>query len=164
MPDLLWEEVKNFFDPDLMGALPDVVVPGTAVEDWQAVLNLARRRGWRREYSEDGAPAALPSAEDMLSARARDAGAGLEVWPVPGVMVRFYPYSAEQVLFDVDLRQLQGQAGVDLLCGLLAEVGRELGKPVLMSPEGDWGHPVLGFHPSADRVVLLADPQLPGES
>ncbi|MDQ3785804.1 MAG: hypothetical protein M3422_00990, partial [Actinomycetota bacterium] len=81
MPELLWEEVKNFFDPDVMGALPDLVVPGTDVEDWQAVLDLARRSGWRREYSEDGAPAALLFAEDMLSARARDAGAVLEVWP-----------------------------------------------------------------------------------
>lgn len=26
MPDLLWDDVRNFFDPDLMGALPDVSV------------------------------------------------------------------------------------------------------------------------------------------
>ncbi|GAA4982666.1 hypothetical protein GCM10025734_04090 [Kitasatospora paranensis] len=26
MPDLLWDDVKDFFDPDLMGALPDVCV------------------------------------------------------------------------------------------------------------------------------------------
>jgi hypothetical protein len=25
--DLLWDDVKCFFDPDLMGALPDVRVP-----------------------------------------------------------------------------------------------------------------------------------------
>lgn len=34
MADLLRDDVKSFFDPDLMGALPDVVVPGTSVEDW----------------------------------------------------------------------------------------------------------------------------------
>ncbi|WP_265584281.1 hypothetical protein [Streptomyces acidicola] len=39
MPDLLWDDVKNFFEPDLMGSLPDVRVPDTSVEDWQAVLD-----------------------------------------------------------------------------------------------------------------------------
>jgi hypothetical protein len=32
-----------------------------------------------------------------------------------------------------------------------------LGKPVLMDPEGGYGHPVLGFDVEADRVVLLAE-------
>ncbi|GAA4702835.1 hypothetical protein APR04_000431 [Promicromonospora umidemergens] len=34
MADLLWDGVKEFFDPDLMGALPDLLVPGASVEDW----------------------------------------------------------------------------------------------------------------------------------
>jgi hypothetical protein len=33
-----------------------------------------------------------------------------------------------------------------------------LGKPVLMDPEGDCGHPVLGFDVETDRVVLLTEP------
>jgi hypothetical protein len=56
MPDLLWDDVRNFFDPDLMGALPDVRVPNTSVADWQAVLDLVRSRGWAYAYSEGGAP------------------------------------------------------------------------------------------------------------
>lgn len=56
-------------------------------------------------------------------------------------------------------RELQGQDGVDTLCAFLADVGRALGKPVLMRSEGDsQDHPVLGFDPALDRVVLLADP------
>lgn len=47
-----------------------------------------------------------------------------------------------------------------LFCGLLREIGRPLGKPVLMDPEGDSGHPVPGFDVEADRVVLFADPQV----
>jgi hypothetical protein len=30
---LRWEEVSAFFDADLMGTLPDVVVPGTSIDD-----------------------------------------------------------------------------------------------------------------------------------
>lgn len=47
-----------------------------------------------------------------------------------------------------------------MLCGFLREIRRRLGKPVLMDPESEYGHPVLGFDNEADRVVLLADPQV----
>ncbi|MET9646213.1 hypothetical protein [Streptomyces syringium] len=37
--------MKCFFDPDLMGALPDVRIPDASVEDWQAALDLVTA-GW----------------------------------------------------------------------------------------------------------------------
>ncbi len=69
-------------------------------------------------------------------------------------------HAADEVDFDVDLRELQGQNRLDVFCGFLREIGHRLGKPVLMCPEGDHDHPVLGFDVTADRVVLLADPQV----
>ncbi|MGW2936412.1 hypothetical protein ACWGQ5_19970 [Streptomyces sp. NPDC055722] len=45
-----------------------------------------------------------------------------------------------------------------MFCGFPREIGRRLGMPVLMDPEGGYGHPVLGFEVDADRVVLLAEP------
>lgn len=163
MADLLWDEVKNFFDPDLMGALPDVFVPGASVEDWQALFDLVQKRNWQWQYSEDltQLPLPLPLAAAVL-ARSTDSDiAELRVWPVPGVLAIFRILSADEIDFDVDLRELQGQAGVDRLCGFLAEIGRELGKPVVMTSEGgSAAHPVLGFDPALDRVVALADPSL----
>ncbi|MFE0457804.1 hypothetical protein ACFW1A_00920 [Kitasatospora sp. NPDC058965] len=156
MPDLLWDDVKNFFDPDVMGALPDVFVEGTSsVEDWQAVFDLVRASGWAWEFLEGDAVGPLPSAAEVLR---RSAGGVLRVWPVPGVLAIFRPWSAEGIEFDVDLRELQGQHGVEVLCGLLAAVGRRLGMQVVMTAEGDYGHPVLGFDPAVDGVVLMADP------
>jgi hypothetical protein len=63
----------------------------------------------------------------------------------------------DEVDFDVDLRELQGQDRIDVFCGFLRKIGRRLGKPVLMDSEGDCGCPVLGFDVEADRVVLLVD-------
>ncbi|MFD8597893.1 hypothetical protein ACFV1L_23090 [Kitasatospora sp. NPDC059646] len=54
----------------------------------------------------------------------------------------------------------QGQDGVDVLCGLPAAVGRRPGRAVARTAEGDDGHPVLGFDPAADRVVLTGDPDV----
>ncbi|MFB8174175.1 hypothetical protein [Kitasatospora purpeofusca] len=160
MPDLLWDDVKNFFDPDLMGALPDVCVAGTSVNDWQAVFDLVRSCGWEWEYLEGRVAVPLPPAAQVLSRPAGAETVDLRVWPVPGVLAIFRPMSAEEIDFDVDLRELQGQEGVDVLCGFLTALGRRLGKPVVMTAEGDYGNPVLGFDPAADRVVLMADPQL----
>jgi hypothetical protein len=67
--------------------------------------------------------------------------------------------SSEEIDFDVDLRELQGQQGVDVLCEFMCVIGRALGKAVFMDSEGGRNHPVLGFKPDLDRVVLLADPE-----
>ena len=159
MPDLLWDDVKSFFAPELMGALPDVRVPDTSVEDWQAVLDLVRSQGWSCEYSEDGAVVRLPGAAEML-ARGEGGDVLLRVWPTPGFLVIFRAYEAGSIDFDVDLRELQGQRGVDALCRLLRAIGRRLGKPVLLSPESDPLHPVLGFGVEADRVLPLGGSQV----
>lgn len=162
MPDLLWDDVRNFFDPELMGALPDVSVENASAADWQLVLDLVRASDWRWEYSEGAAvlPLPLPRAEQVLS-RSPDAEcSALSVWPVPGVRAIFRFYSADKIDFAVDLRELQGQDGVDVLCDFLSAVGRRLGKSVLMAPETDPHHPVLGFDCEAGRVMLLADPRI----
>ncbi|MFB7575660.1 hypothetical protein [Streptomyces sp. NPDC056165] len=93
-----------------------------------------------------------------MLARGVEASVMVKVWPVPGVLAIFRPYAADSIDFDVDLRELQGQVQLNVLCGFLRAIGRRLSKPVLFAPETDSGHPVLGFDVDADRVVLLADP------
>ncbi|MFC9053276.1 hypothetical protein [Streptomyces anthocyanicus] len=160
MADLLWDDVKCFFDLDLAGSLPDVRVPDASVEDWQTVLDLVAEKGWKYQYSERETVLPVPRAEAVLS-RPADAGCpDLRVWPTVDVLAIFRFHAADEVDFDVDLRELQGQDRLDVFCDFLREIGRRLGKSLLMDPEGDDGHPVLGFDVEADRVVLLADPQV----
>ncbi|MGY1433067.1 hypothetical protein [Streptomyces sp. SudanB135_2055] len=158
MSDLLWDDVKCFFDLDLMGSLPDVRVPNASVEDWQSVLDLVAEKGWECQYSEGKSVLPVPRAEAVLSRPANAQCPELRVWPTADVLAIFRFDADDEVDFDVDLRELQGQARLDVLCGFLREIGRRLGKPVLMDPEGDSGHPVLGFDVEADRVVVLAEP------
>jgi len=93
--------------------------------------------------------------EDMLSRR-NEAGIALHVWPAPDVLAIFRPYEPEQIDFDVDLRELQGQEQLDVLCRFFTVIGRALCKPVLMTPEGHGNQPVLAYDPASDRVVVLA--------
>ncbi|ASY36828.1 MULTISPECIES: hypothetical protein [Streptomyces] len=160
MSDPLWDDVKCFFDLDLMGSLPDVRVPNASVEDWQMVLDLVAEKGWKCQYSEGETVLPVPRAEAVLSRPVEAECPGLRVWPAADVLVIFSFHAVDEVDFDIDLRELQSQDRLDVLCGLFREIGRRLGKPVLMDPEGEYGHPVIGFDVEADRVVLLAGPQL----
>ncbi|QFZ72211.1 hypothetical protein GFH48_02115 [Streptomyces fagopyri] len=162
MSELLWDDVRGFFDLEWEGRLPDVWVTGAGVEDWQAVLDLVVASGWRSEYSEGGVVMPWPRAWEVLSRPADADCADLRVWPAPDVLAIFRLESAEEIGFDVDLLELQGQERLDVLCGFLCAIGRRLGKRVVMTPEGDGdrSHPVLGFDVESDRVVLLAEPPI----
>ncbi|AWI32847.1 hypothetical protein DDW44_00345 [Streptomyces tirandamycinicus] len=159
--DLLWDDVSSFFDPEAMGTLPDVCVPNASVADWQAVLDLVAEKGWKSHYTEGESVLPVPAAEAVLSRPADAECPNLRVWPADDVLAIFRFHADDEVDFDVDLRELQGQERLDAFCGFLREIGRRLGKPVLMYPEGDCGHPMLGFNVEEDRVVLLADPSRP---
>lgn len=156
--DLLWDDVSCFFDPDLMGSLPDLRVPDASVEDWQAVLDLVVARGWRCQYSEGETVLPVPRAASVLSRPADAECPYLRVWLALDALAIFRFLDDEVIDFDVDLRELQGQERLDVFCGFLREIGRHLGKPVLMDPQGGHERPVLGFDVETDRVVLLADP------
>jgi hypothetical protein len=159
--DLRWDDVSAFFNPDLMGALPDVLVPGASVEDWQAVLDLVVERGWRHQYSEGTEVLPVPPAEAVPARPADAESAQLRVWLHAEVLAIFRFYSAEAIDFDVDLRELQGQERLDLFCEFLTAIGRRLRKPVLIDSEGgDSTRPVLGYVVEHDRVVRLAKPGL----
>lgn len=94
--DLLWDDVSCFFDPDLMGLLPDVRVPND----------------WKCEYSEGETVLPVPRAEGVLS-RPADAGCpDLRVWPSADVLAIFRFQADDEV--DVDLRELQGRERLDV--------------------------------------------------
>ena len=150
--------MRCFFDSDLMGLLPDVRVPNASLEDWQAVLDLVADKGWKCQYFEGETMLPVPRAEPVLSRLVGVDCTDLRVWPTADVLAIFRFHAADEVDLDVDLRELQGQERLEVFCGFLRENGRQLGKLVLMDPEGDSAHPVLGFDAKADRVVVLAEP------
>lgn len=155
--DLLWDDVKCFFDPDLNGVLPDVRVVGASIEDWQSILDLVKSN-WPYEYSVGDSVLPLPTAEAVLSRTPEAETPDLRVWVAPDMLAIFRPYAASEIDFDVDIREVQGQERLDLLCDFLTAVGRHLGKSVLMAPEGEHGEPVLGFEITTDRVIRMAEP------
>ncbi|MGW0771894.1 hypothetical protein [Streptomyces sp. NPDC002676] len=159
MADLLWDDqVAWLLDPADGGCLPDVFVENTTAADWQAVLDLIKEQGWTFEFAEGNAVLPLPRAEAVLSRPADAECPSLSVWPDPEVCAIFRFLGDEQIGFDVDLRELQGQERLDVLCGFLTAIGRRLGKSVPLFPEGGGTQPLLGFDVAADRVRVMWTP------
>ncbi|MFI2651771.1 hypothetical protein [Micromonospora fulviviridis] len=89
----------------------------------------------------------------------------LRVWPSADALAIFRFCAANEIDFDADLRELQGQERLDVFCGFVTAVGRCLGKAVLMDSEGgDGSHPVLGCDLEADRSWVMAEPPVSSPS
>ncbi|MDX2605847.1 hypothetical protein PV379_41300 [Streptomyces caniscabiei] len=155
-PDLVWAEARDYFDPDLMGTLPDLYVPNTSPAHWQTLLDLVTENGWKHEYVEGATPLPVPSAAHVLARPPEAECPQLRVWPAEDLLAIFRFLSDEEIDFDIDLREIQGQDRLDALCGFLRSLGRRLTRPVLMCPEGA-NHPVVGYDPALDRVRVLGD-------
>ncbi len=158
--DLQWDDVRELFDPDLMGSLPDICVPRTSVEDWQDLLDLVVARGWRFEYSEGNTVVSLPTAAAVLARTPDSECPELRVWPSARMLMIFRFLAPNEIDFDIDLHEIQGQERLDEFCGFLRAVGQHLGKPVLMGDESGnpAEHPVLGFFTETGRVAVIGRP------
>lgn len=127
-------------------SLPDGLVEGTDIEDWQRVLDLLRTEGWTSEWGDGQAPdnaVALFAAEDPHT---------LKVWPTEGLQVNVFPLQEDSVDFDFDSRELTG-VGLDACFAFLRRVGRALGKPVLLKHEGFGAPSMARYDPEVDDVI-----------
>jgi hypothetical protein len=158
--DLRWDDVKEWFDPTQNGTVPDLVVADTTLDDWQALITLIRTAGWRAEYEHRDRRGEVPrSAADLFVADPDGWLKYLRVWPEPDLEVIFRPWSADEIVGDVSLFELQGQERLDKFCGVLRQIGRALGKRVAMFAEGDGNYPpMLAYEIDLDQVVFLAGP------
>ena len=155
VPDLLWDDVRKWFEPD-HGMLLDAYVFDTTVADWQAFVDLVRSTGWWFAYSEDSRPRRLPGQVEDVLARRGEMAVLLQVRPVPEVAVNVHFFTDEEIEVDFAPEELQGQERLDLLCSFLRAVGRRLDKPVVLTHESLRDHPLIGYDVGADRVLAIA--------
>ena len=157
--NLRWADVEGFFDPETNGHFPNLIVQDASDADWETLLDLIRLQGWVWGYASRRAPGSGndPRRGTPSLAALRSSHQMLAIWPThAGFQVNFFPDLGPQGMrFDVDLQQLRGQQELNQLCKFIRLIGRTLGKSVVMSPEGDEGHPFLRFDVEADAVVRL---------
>jgi hypothetical protein len=158
--DVVWEDVKQWFDPVENGSAPDVIVADTTLADWERLLGLVHSRGWPCRYELGGRALPVPdSAAQLFSAGIAGELPLLRVWPDPDLEWIVRPWAVEEILSDVSLYKIQGQERLDVFCRFLQTLGSTLGKKVLVYSEGDNAYPPMMVYDEAlGRVVFLAGP------
>lgn len=142
MGELRWNDAREWMDPEMGNDMPlhDGCVVGVVPGAWRAVAGLVRAQGWRfQELEPDGGT--------------------FHVWPAEGFMVNFFDVD-DEVVFDIDTRELQGQERVDLLAAFLRDLGRAFGLPVALALEGldPLKKAYLQYEPAGDEFVFTASP------
>lgn len=150
--DLQWDEVAKIFEFD--GSLLDAYVFEVSRADWQHVIDVIRIQGWWFDYDCGDSPMLLPELVGDIFDHRGDWSTTLSIQPVAGIVVNTHFFSDDEVEFDFDPRELQGQEQIDVLCSFLRTIGRTLDKPVVLTPENSPGLPLITYVPSEDRLVV----------
>lgn len=127
--ELRADDFHAAFGPDA-GVLPDGWIEESNAEDWPVVLAAITGDRAIAIWASDRAPV---KERDL-----RERAALNETFSVvlsPGVQLNFF--AGPEVLFDIDLRELQNQAAVDALGRFMAHLGTACRKPVVLAPEGE---------------------------
>ncbi|MEU8606726.1 hypothetical protein AB0C29_01800 [Actinoplanes sp. NPDC048791] len=135
MEIIRWVDVAEWFDPSQNGSAPDVVVPGTAIADWEALLGLIRSEGWRCEYQVGDERRPLPAAAaELFGPNLEGLLRSVWVWPDSDLEWIIRPWAPDEVVSDVSLYEIQGQERLDAFCRFLRTVGAALASPCSYTP------------------------------
>jgi hypothetical protein len=139
------------------GAVFDIFVTDTTLEDWQAVMDAVRARSWPMTYEVDAVSAEMPPAVEEIFALAQKATILWSVIVAPGVAINCHFFSSDEIEFDFQPREIVSDERLAALLGFITHVGRALGRLVGVTIEGDddprpaTGH--LYYEPRSDAIV-----------
>ena len=139
------------------GAVFDIFVTDTTLQDWQAVVDAVRATTWPMTYGVDGVPVEMPSAVEEIFAHAQKATILWSVTPVPGVAINCHFFGSDEIEFDFQPREIVNDEKLAALLAFITHVGRALGRLVGVTVEGDEnprpakGH--LHYEPRSDAMV-----------
>ena len=147
-----WSEVKDDFERD--GALRDINVLDTGLDDWQIVLNHLRENYAPLEFRVNGDVSSLPlSVPDIFALH--DKANTMLSFDVAAMRLNCFFFAANEIDFDLLPEDVQGQGALEALLSFIAVLGRLTQKVVVLSAEGLPDTPILRFDPVSDAVSYL---------
>jgi hypothetical protein len=134
MAGLAWEAVRDEFAFD--GSWRDIYVLGTNMAEWQRMLDGLRTAGYDLGYTCLG-----DDRTTQLPTRVEDAfpleGECLRLLTVRfgGVEAKCHFFTPEEIEFDIDPRDVSGQAELNALFGFMQCLATSIGREVILCPE-----------------------------
>jgi hypothetical protein len=133
-------EVSNIWVFD--GALRDIYVTDTNLEDWRRFIALATT--FPCTYKRDGRAVQRLRLEDALS----DQHDSLMRIEVGKARLHCHFFAAEEIEIDIDPREIASATEHDGVMAFVESLGQALGKPVVLTPENDPETPIVSYQPS----------------
>lgn len=128
------------------GSWRDICVPGMDVHGWQAAVNAVGSAGYRDRFTVDGKLADLPHDVGELF-RPRDGAAPQWSVFVRDVQLNCHFFDDRELEFDLDPREVAGQAELDGLVRFMRTLAAAVDKVALMTPENMHVAPFLRVSP-----------------
>lgn len=135
------------------GVLPDGLVLGSCRQDWQRVLQVIDDNGWDATWGDNGESVVSGDFDDPSRS-----SLSFALRPMSTVQVNFFP-GGEEILFDIDLREITSQEALDALASVISQLGCALDLPVALSSEGDFEDVVIRYDPTSGEFSLRAPRQ-----
>ena len=129
---MLWNDVHHIFETD--GALRDIIVRGTCVEDWNKLIELSKEFG-NVSLQSDGENACLPtSAVELLADK--DHAHCMKI-DIGGPVANAHFFTPQEIELDLDPREIWSQAMLDTVLKFCCKLSLALGRDVLITEENN---------------------------
>ena len=139
-----WKNVQHLFEWD--GSWRDLYVFDTDIQVWQQLLSALCVNCYTLHYSEDGIPAPVPQQVELAFARREQVSVLLAI-VVGSLNINCHFFVPEQIEFDIDPREVNGEEAFAALLGFMWFVGQSLGRRVTLTPENGEDETLLAYNP-----------------
>jgi hypothetical protein len=145
-----WRLAAPDFEDD--GALRDIYILGTTIDDWQAVWTFLCGEGERLAFTVDGIAQEPPDAIDDIFARRGETGC-LAAYRLGGQVLNCHFFDIGEIEFDLSPRDVDGPEAVDTLVQFMGALGRVTAKPVILTMENSREAVIARFDPLNGEVT-----------
>jgi len=142
---LLWETIKAEFAWE--GSWRDICVPDVDLDGWQAAMSALEASG-RTGKLTVGENASSASVDVATLFGIEDRAAVLWSIEIGGVVLACHFFDQSEIEFDLDPREVKGQAEIDALLGFMQNIASATGKFALMTPENMHSAPFVRVSPA----------------
>jgi len=139
-----WTSLAPNFERD--GALRDICVLGTTVDDWQRVMDALVQLEPPPSFSLDGKPAELPACAARLF-ELRSVASTLLTLNLESIQINCHFFGGAEIEFDLDPRDITGPAQFDVVLAFMKLLAETTGKVAILTHEN-----------AKEKIIFSASP------
>jgi hypothetical protein len=151
---LSWDLVKAEFAWE--GSWRDICIRDVQLDDWRSAIQAVLSSGLRSVFSVDGVEGAFPVDVAQTFARCGEAAALLSVF-TRNARLNCHFFDETEIEFDLDPREVVGQADLDDVINFMALLATTTHKPALLTPENMHDAPFIRVDPRGTTEYISSE-------